>query len=137
MFKKNFHHWNLPRSAMVIQLLSLGLYLEGFLPPVFKLCYILWAEGLDNIPRSFSVLEHWYPSKYLSFPVKHKHQFKKHSLISPSSFFFPLLPACDNVCVHTFTHSHGFKSCTELRLQKLYIQSEVQIKMLVMHNTNF
>ena len=86
--QRSLHCWNLLRIEMVIQVLSLGLFLESLLPGIFKVCCILWAGGLDNIPRSFSVSEHWYPGKYLSFPMKHKCQFKIHYLISLSSFFF-------------------------------------------------
>lgn len=133
------------RIKMVMQVLSFSLLLEGILPRVFKLCCILWAEGLDNVPRSSSVLEHWYPGKYLSFPMIRKCQFKIYYLISPSSFFFfsfsfLLLPFA-NVCVYALTQSersHGYNSCTELRLQKQYIQCDLLIKLVcdARHNTN-
>lgn len=131
--QRSLHCWNLLRIEMVIQVLSLGLCLESLLPGIFKVCCILWAGGLDNIPRSFSVSEHWYPGKYLSFPMKHKCQFKIHYLISLSSFFPFLLLPFDNVCIHMLSRvrwSPGYNSCTDLRLQKRYVQHELQIKLV-------
>lgn len=128
------------RIEMVIQVLSWGLILAGVLPKVFRACSITWAGGLDNVLRSSSVLEHWYPSKYLSFPMAYKCQFKIHYFISTFLFIFIFYCSHLIMCVHMLARagwSHAYNSCTELRLQQLGIQCGLQIKLIhkARHNT--
>lgn len=61
------------------------------------------ARKLDNAPRSFSVQEHCYPSKYLSFPKIYECQFNRSHPVP----LFLLHCSCLIMRVSTCSHRQG------------------------------